>query len=131
MTQDTIYRIFNCRFDEHNWDINIKPETMMCYCDAVFTAVKCSDTDWVNTLMVCNADLGADGPYNYFVRVGNLMDDNDIDNLIRHSFADSLAGEYGTWTFDEYESLFEWECVFNLTELYECDYLRDTLELVA
>lgn len=128
---NSIYRIFNCRFDEHNWDANIKPETQMCYCDAVFTAVQCGNGEWANTLMVGDGDLGADGPYNYFVKVGKLMDDKEVDELIRHSFADALVGEYGTWTFDEDESLYEWECVCNLTELYECDYLSNELENVA
>lgn len=128
---NSIYRIFNCRFDEHNWDPNIKPETQVCYCNALFTAVKCGNGEWVNTLMVCDPDLGADGPYNYFVQTGDLMDDKEIDKLILHSFADALVGEYGTWTFDKDESLREWECVNNLTELYECDYLSSELENVA
>ena len=121
------YHVYNARYDESQFD----PGQKVHYWNIVYTAIRDSDDSWTQTLMVCDDDLGADGPIGYYIVTGDLMPHDRIDDLIRRTLADCLAGEYGSW--DERDEADEmpafWESVYNLSEIKYWNYMDSTLKV--
>lgn len=107
---NNFYSIYNYWFDEGHIDNGKLGEFVQHY-TVIYTGVRTDDGTWMQTVMVCDEDLGADGPYGYYVMVGELMDFSDLDTLVRECISDTYVGRRMTQEDDEW-----WETVFYLTE---------------
>jgi hypothetical protein len=118
----TFFKIFNWKCNES--EVIFDEEPYWHYGNAIWTAIKTDNGAWTQTLLICNEDLGADGPLGYIIKSNsNLWSFEDVDILIRESFANCYAGKISPNDDEELQN--EWWGWFNLAHISHAAYLDE------